>query len=144
MNWGYKIMIVFGLFVAGIVVLVVKASRQEQQLVTTGYYEKELVYQEQIDAVKNSSLLSQKLSAHQAGEQIVVFFPPEMNGREVNANLHLYCPSDEKQDRKLVAQTSDGVLKIVVPGIKAGKYYVKVSWTAGDKEYYDEIKLYVK
>ena len=45
MNWGYKIILVYVLFVAGIVFLVVRSSMENTDLVTSDYYEKELKYQ---------------------------------------------------------------------------------------------------
>ena len=51
MNWGYKILLVFAVFVAGILFLVYKSSNQKMDLVTTDYYEKELKYQQKIDAM---------------------------------------------------------------------------------------------
>ncbi|RYF87418.1 MAG: hypothetical protein EOO00_12500, partial [Chitinophagaceae bacterium] len=107
MNWGYKIMIVFSLFVTGIVVLVIKSSRQSQDLVTTGYYEKELVYQQTIDAKRNSASLAEPVSVSYENKSVSIKFPSEMKGREIAASVHLYSPSDEKQDRKTLVKTSD-------------------------------------
>ena len=61
MNWGYKILAVYLVFVAGIVVMVYKSSTQKIDLVTTDYYAKELKYQERIDAVKRTTALSGKV-----------------------------------------------------------------------------------
>ena len=49
MNWGYKIMIVYLVFVAGIAVMVYNSAMQNIDLVTPDYYAKELKYQEKID-----------------------------------------------------------------------------------------------
>lgn len=143
MNWGHKIMIVFSLFVAGIILLVIKSSRQEQQLVTTGYYEKELVYQQTIDARNNSSSLAGPVDVSFSAETIFINFPDYMKGKVINASIQLYCPADEKQDRKAVKQTATGFVKLPVHGIKSGKYYVKLSWNAAGKSYYDEHQLMV-
>ncbi|RYF98707.1 MAG: hypothetical protein EOO02_18380 [Chitinophagaceae bacterium] len=141
MNWGYKIMIVFSLFVAGIVVLVIKSSQQEQQLVTTGYYEKELIYQQTIDARNISASLSEPVSVKYTNETIAIKFPGEMKGKEVAASIHLYSPVDEKQDRKSVGQTSDASISLNAAGIKPGKYYVKINWQQGERSFYDELQL---
>ena len=42
MSWGTKILIVFILFVGGILFMVIKSSIQKTDLVTTDYYAKEL------------------------------------------------------------------------------------------------------
>ena len=49
MNWGYKILMVYVIFIAGILLLVFKSSSQNQDLVTEDYYEQELKYQQKID-----------------------------------------------------------------------------------------------
>lgn len=134
-------MIVFSLFVAGIVVLVIKSSRQEQQLVTTGYYEKELVYQQTIDAKNNSAALAEPVVVSYADEMILIKFPPEMKGKKIDASVHLYSPADEKQDRKAVEQTSEGSIHLNAAGVKPGKYYVKINWQEGGRSFYDEPEL---
>ena len=62
MNWGYKILMVYILFVAGIMVMVFMSSTQNTDLVTTDYYEKELVYQQKIDQISRTSALSAKVA----------------------------------------------------------------------------------
>ena len=42
MNWGYKIVLVYIVFITGIVTLVYKSSAQNQDLVVNDYYEQEL------------------------------------------------------------------------------------------------------
>ena len=134
-------MIVFSLFVTGIVVLVIKSSRQSQELVTTGYYEKELVYQETIDAKKNSASLAEPVSVSYKNRSIQIKFPSEMRGSEIAASVHLYSPSDEKQDRKIVVTTSDATVNLDASDVKPGKYYVKISWQKGERTFYDELQL---
>ena len=45
MNWGYKIMLAYVVFIAGILFLVFKSSSQKVELVTENYYEQELKFQ---------------------------------------------------------------------------------------------------
>ena len=52
MNWGYKILLVYLIFILGILFMVFKSSTQKTDLVTTDYYAKELKYQEKIDEMK--------------------------------------------------------------------------------------------
>ena len=58
MNWGYKILLVYAVFIAGILFLVYKASSQKMDLVTPDYYEQELKYQSQINATERANALS--------------------------------------------------------------------------------------
>lgn len=136
-------MIVFSLFVTGIIIMVVKSSRLEQQLVTTGYYEKELRYQETIDAQKNSASLNEPVQAKFSNDVVTLIFPPEMKGKEIKADIHLYNPADERQDRRVKESTSDALIALKFDVVKSGKYYVKLSWHAGGQPFYDELQLMV-
>ena len=60
-NWGYKIVLVYSVFVAGILYLVVQSSRQQMDLVTDDYYAQEIRYQEKIDQSKRASALSEPI-----------------------------------------------------------------------------------
>ena len=60
-NWGYKIVLVYCVFVAGILYLVVQSSRQQMDLVTDDYYAQEIKYQEKIDQSKRASALSEPI-----------------------------------------------------------------------------------
>jgi predicted dehydrogenase len=53
MNWGYKIMLVYLVFISGMLFMAFKSSEQDIELVTEDYYAKELVYQQKIDEIKN-------------------------------------------------------------------------------------------
>ena len=61
MNWGYKILTVYIIFIAGILLLVFKSSTQNQDLVTKDYYEQELKYQQVIDATERANALSSEV-----------------------------------------------------------------------------------
>ena len=50
MNWGYKILFVIILFVVGMVGMVIVAFKQSNEMLDTNYYERELQYQQLIDA----------------------------------------------------------------------------------------------
>ena len=64
MNWGHKIIAVYVVFIAGMIFLVFKSSRQNIELVTEDYYAKELVYQQKIDELCQKWYRSYGLVAH--------------------------------------------------------------------------------
>ena len=53
MSWGYKILIVYILFIGMILGMVYVASRQTNEMQDDNYYAKELVYQSVIDGKNN-------------------------------------------------------------------------------------------
>ena len=54
MSWGIRIIIFYLVFISGIIFLVVKSGQHKTALVADNYYEKELQYQQVIDARKNT------------------------------------------------------------------------------------------
>ncbi|MGL6269890.1 MAG: FixH family protein, partial [Chitinophagaceae bacterium] len=67
-NWGYKIAVFYLVFIAGIMFLVIKSSRQQMDLVTTDYYAQELKYQDKIDQSKRADGLSEPIR-HEVSEK---------------------------------------------------------------------------
>jgi hypothetical protein len=61
MSWGYKILIVYILFIGMILGMVYVASRQTNEMQDDNYYAKELVYQSVIDGKNNLNALTEKL-----------------------------------------------------------------------------------
>ena len=55
MNWGYKIMFVYLLFVVGMLTLVYKCTQQNTELVADNYYDQEVKYQERYNKLQNAS-----------------------------------------------------------------------------------------
>ena len=141
MNWGYKLMTDFVLFVLGILVMVYKASQFSSELVTTGYYEKELVYQNQIDAMNRSAALNEAVTVSYNGKYLIVKFPDMFRGVEIVADVELYCPSDKRQDRHFSQKTQFAGLELVVTDLQPAKYYVNVNWYQNDDHYFDKIEL---
>ena len=57
MNWGYRIIIVFVLFIAGILSMVLYVNSKGADLVAEDYYMQEVNYQDIINAKSNSVAL---------------------------------------------------------------------------------------
>ncbi|MBX2939437.1 MAG: FixH family protein [Ferruginibacter sp.] len=144
MNWGNRIVVVFALFVSGIVFMVVKASKQNQELVTTNYYEKELVYQKKIDAMKNLSMLNDSIVVSQTTDALLLQLPAAMKNKNVEAFVHLYCPFNESNDQHLKTSTYEGIISIPLSNKTPGNYIVKTDWSDGTNMYYSENKILLK
>ena len=143
MNWGYKILIVYAVFFSGILFLVVKSSEQKVDMVTTDYYDKELKYQQQIDAMSNVDQLSDTVKYEMNGSNLAIIFPKDFLGKKVTGNAVLYCPSDE--DKDMTHQFSSTDTTIFFPVRKTGRleYELQLSWQSGGKNYYFKKKLLI-
>ena len=84
MNWGYKILLVYVVFVTGIMFMVFKSSSQKVDLVTTDYYAKELKYQQKIDAMNRVSLLSDTVKYEMSEGNLTIAFPKDFAGKKIH------------------------------------------------------------
>lgn len=143
MNWGNKILIVYLVFVAGIVFMVVKSSMLKTDLVTTDYYAKELKYQDKIDEMGRVSALSAPVR-HEIKEGVLVIeFPGDFSGKELTGEAVLYCPADKSKDITVPFALTDTVLKIALPSYYTGLYRLQLSWKDGNTTYYFENKIFI-
>ena len=144
MNWGKKIMIFYLTFVIGIVFLIYKSSTQNTDLVTPDYYKKELAFQSTIEARKRASGLTSNVMVKQIDSLLIIDFPKEMDSVSVEANVMLYCPSDKNKDITKSCITNDGKIYFPIRQVAKGYYEIHIEWTASNKQYYYEDKLYLK
>jgi len=139
-NWGTKIAIVYLLFVAGILFLVMQSSRQKIDLVTPDYYEQEIKYQERIDQSKRADALTGKLTVDRSGDSLTLRFPEEMAEKALRGNVWIYYPADESLDVKTSFETRNGQHLLVLPAKRdrTGMFIVKTGWNCDGIEYYTE------
>ena len=75
MSWGYKILIVYILFIGMILGMVYVASRQTNEMQDDNYYAKELVYQSVIDGKNNLNALPEKLVVENTSDAVQIKLP---------------------------------------------------------------------
>jgi len=143
MNWGSKILIVYIVFVLGIVFMVYKSSTQNTDLVTTDYYAKELKYQDKIDEAKRVSALSDSVAYSIKNNALTIQFPRDFAGKQLAGEAVLYCPSDEKKDMKQRFTLKDEPLQMQIPAGDKGLYELHLSWQDGGVTYYIEKKIII-
>lgn len=140
-GWGTRIAILYGGFVILIASLVTLSMKQDFSLVSDDYYKEELAYQSTIDASKNSSMLSEPANISVYKKEIVVRFPAEFAGKNIEGTAHFYSPVATSLDRKFEIKASDNTMHIERKEMASGRYIVKLSWAADGKTYYQETNL---
>ncbi|MEO6820334.1 MAG: FixH family protein [Ginsengibacter sp.] len=144
MSWGYKIFFVIVVFVSGILFMVYKSTTTGSELVTTDYYDKELVYQKTIDARSNLQNLSDTISYSIVNEELVISFPRDFAGKVLEGEVTLYFPSDKSKD--MVRSFSMQDSRLILP-VKAGdkkEFTLQLNWQSGGIPYYFEKKILIK
>jgi len=143
MNWGYKILIVYGCFVVGIIFMVFKSSNQKMDLVTTDYYGKELKYQQIIDQSKRANELSEAIQYKINDNRLSIVFPKDFAGKNITGTVELYYPADENKDLKKEFSLKDSMFSMPVGTANKGLYELHISWQADGKDYYFEKKIII-
>lgn len=141
-SWAYKILIVYLLFVAGIMFLVFKANNERYDLVTDNYYEAEVKYQDVIDQKQRVAALSAQPEINYEGGRLHIQFPAEFSGKVLQGELYLYRPSDARKDFRQSFTASDNQYTLELPVPVSGMYDIKLSWKAGGQTYFMEKKKF--
>lgn len=147
MNWGHKIAIAISIFIAFMVGTVIWAFQQDVNLVAENYYEEEIAYQKQIDKIKNTNRLLEKptVNYRNVDDIVELVFPQRLLNKKIKGELHFFRPSDFKKDRKFELQLDEeGKQFISVATLQPGSWKVKLRWNDLDKEYFDEVNIYIQ
>lgn len=139
MNWGKGIMLSFFGFIVVIMTMVVISVRMEGiELVTEGYYEKEIVYQDQIDKEQATLDQNRDVISFNAQEKVLLLNLPS----GTTGTLLLFRPSDETLDQKVSLDgKSEGIVEIPVDQLKSGYWKAQLNWVENGVEYYQEKKV---
>ena len=140
-NWGHSIIIVYVLFVGGILLLAYKSSQQKFDLVQSDYYGAELKYQKVIDATQRASNLLEALQVEAKGSLLHVTLPKNLQISSSKVSIEMYCIADEKGDMKKEILVQNGVFDIELLSSMKGNYTLKLSVDNNGVSYYFEKKL---
>jgi hypothetical protein len=138
-NWGTGIFIVIVIFLIAVIAFFIFINTLDINLVEDNYYEKELVYQERIEKINNTSGLPGKIDFSIEPGILIIQFPAIDSTLSPAGSVLLYRPSDPKKDLTVPLQL-DGSFRqsIDISGISKGKWTVKLEWEMGGKDYYFE------
>ena len=143
-NWGTGIVLAFIAFIAFIMYFVVLSFRDpasNHDLVTEDYYQKELEYQEDLDAAKNLEEAGGGMRIQVLEEGIIIRFPEYMEPGEIDGTVSLYRPSNKRLDFKTPIQLSERQLLIPRSSLLDGRWDLRVDWEYQGKPYLFQQKL---
>lgn len=144
MNWGWKIAILYGSFVAMMITLVVLSSKQDIPLVTEDYYEKDLQYETQMHRIANSKALKTDVivTYNQESQQVDVQFPKEM--KEIKGEILCFRPSQEGLDFTLnIEDLEENATSFGTSEMLSGRWKIKITWEGDGEIYYKEAMVYI-
>jgi hypothetical protein len=141
MNWGYKIALVYIIFVLGICFMVFKTTQVKTDLVTSDYYGAELKYQDKLDQSKRAAALSEPLRIEAKERNVIVTFPKDFKDKKKEGSVLLYCPSNENKDLAVNINTASDQLIVPLSSVAKGWYEAKITYKVAGVDYYFEKKI---
>jgi hypothetical protein len=143
-HWGHGIAIFFILFIGFILTMIFLSTRKDVDLVTDNYYEKELVYQEQIDKMQNAASLSEPMKVALNWPDLTIQYPAEQLALGVSGTVLFFRPSDPKLDKTYEVNPDEaGTQQIDMAKMAKGLYKVKIEWQAGGVAFYNEETIHI-
>ncbi len=142
-NWGHKIIVVYGVFVLGTLFMVYQSTLQKFDLVQNDYYAAELKFQEVIDASDRAKSIGGDLVVKHAKDSIVILLPSFFNGVKVKGKAQLYYAADKQQDQNFDFETINASAAFKIGQYKKGNYTIKLELIKLGVKYYYEQKIYI-
>lgn len=136
-SWGYRIFVLYTSFVLLILTLVYLSFKQDINLVTENYYEKEKELDAQINAMENLRDLGKDMEVSVLPEGVTIVLPTAIANGAMNGSVHFFRPSGADLDvLDSFSLTQDNRLFFPSDKFTHGKYMLWVKWQQGDMPYY--------
>jgi nitrogen fixation protein FixH len=136
-NWGTGIAIFYSSFVLIMILMVVKASRTEINMVQENYYDQDLNYEAFRKSRQNGQSDLASIEYISGAQEVIILF--DETSKSVTGNIKLYRPSDNLQDKNLTIK-ADQNNKVIVPvsELSRGYWKIQVQWESDGRQYYKE------
>jgi hypothetical protein len=140
MNWGKGIIIALGAFITFIVVLVIGFFSHSVDLQSENYYELEIGYEDEIQALNNAQKLEEQIRLSLNDDYIIVNIP---KGSFEDVQLEMLRPDDKKLDR-VFDITGTKMFTVPRSDFKKGKYKVSISYKLKGKVCLQKNDIYIQ
>ncbi|MGB5982296.1 MAG: FixH family protein [Nonlabens sp.] len=137
-NWGTGLVIGMALFIAFILYFVIRISTDHDQnhdLVTEGYYQKEMELQEDIYAEQNTAGMTEKITGRSTPKGYVLTFPEAFEPAKIKGKVAMYRPSNKVLDFEIPLEMSTSRLIIPASQLPQGRWNITMDWSYEGKKY---------
>lgn len=142
-NWGFGITLFIILFVGFMLILVFNATKQNHELVTENYYEKELEFKDILVKKKRAlNTFKEQVKIDVKSEELIIIYPIEVT-TTITGNILFFKPSSKKEDKLFEINTKDNKQTIPLSSLTKGMYKVKIDWTTNNNEFYNELTVVI-
>ena len=136
--WPWAIAAFFAIAITGITIFITWALRQNMDLVRSDYYQQEILFQGQIDAVNRTRPFANEIAATYdlATKTLMVRLPLAHVGQRFSGMMHLYRPSDARLDRTMALTPGlNGEQVVAARQLVPGLWKVRLEWMALGEPY---------
>ena len=141
-NWGTGLAIGMALFIGFIMFFVVQIlTEKSQDLVVEDYYEKAMMFQEEMDAEENANSLTTNIYGEKTNEGWLLTFPKDIDPSKISGSVFMYRPSNKDLDFEIPIKLTES--KFLIPDEKmiAGRWNTIVNWKYEGKDYLFQEKI---
>jgi regulatory protein YycI of two-component signal transduction system YycFG len=141
MNWGKGITLFIIAFIATMLFMVYIAFKQSNEMIEDNYYDREVKYQEIIDAKKNLEPLMNQFILADSSQFIWLQLPAAASRDIKNGQLRMIKMDRASADNTL--KISQAETKIDKSAFLKGTYHIKLNWDSDGKTYFYEGDLMI-
>lgn len=145
MSWGIKIIISFIIFAAGVAVMVAVSMKNDTDLVAENYYEKEIKYQNEIDMLKRSIFLKEKIKIRLEVKDIIIEVEDSKLAGNLSGEIYFYRTNDEDKDFiERINFTNGGMQKINTENMNRGLWKLRLNLIYNSEKYFIEERIFLE
>ena len=137
-NWGTGLAIAMGAFMIFILSFVYKTFTDrsyDHHLVSEEYYNDEINYQQEIDALANAKKLNEPIQLENTEKGVLITFPSDVATKKVTGTIDFQRASDVKLDLNLPISLTSNKFLIPEEKLAKGLYNVKIDWKVDTTKY---------
>lgn len=145
LSWGTGLTVAIVLFMIATLSMVFFAVSLDYHMVADDYYQQAEQYQQHINRVEEAGSLENPLQIeYQSSSQAIhLQFPVSGLTDPVTGSVELYRPNDSSLDRSFELKPDEnGIQQIPVANFARGRWLVKVNWSSGDRDFFEEASLF--
>ncbi len=140
-NWGTGIAIFYSVFVLIMILMVVKSSRTNINMVQEDYYDRDLNYEEFRKSRENAKNIDPDMISYASGSGVIIIEFPNTE-LPTEGEVRLYRPSDHRLDKLIQLELDDqNTMRIPVDRLLRGYWKVLVTWKSEGKNYFAEKRV---
>ncbi len=145
--WMWGTILTIAAFIVFFASFAIWTYQRDVELVYDNYYDKDVVFEQQIRRVERTDALIKKpvASFNQRNELLTLRFPTQLNHHDPVGELLMFRPADLHKDRLFALDLDGDTLQTFsLPDMDPGLWRIKLSWASGGLEYYLEQTLMVR